>query len=87
MVSSIIDELALAIAIALGLKDVLAALLKQLAGTLRARYRATKGTEDDAPLELAARLAELAAEAARNGDILKVKQLVKAAHQLPPPKA
>lgn len=78
-------ELALAIAAALGALKAAAELFKRVASALRARYRATPSKIDDVPLELGARLAEMAAEAALNGDISKVRDLVNTAVHLVPP--
>lgn len=77
--------IAFTIAAALGLKDLVAAAFRAIAAKLRAQYRATPSTADDVVLEAGARLAELAAGAAQNGDLQAVKDFVMKALHLPQP--
>jgi len=76
-------ELALTVAVALGLKDLAVSLIRQLAAKLRARYRGTPDTSDDAVLEAAASLLDAAGLAARVADYDLLRDLVRRALALP----
>lgn len=76
-------EIGIAIAIALGAKDIAAAFLRALARKIRAHVKGTPSKADDRAGNVVANLVELAADAARRGDLDKVREFVLAAAALP----
>ncbi len=80
-------KIALAFALAFGLKDLVVRIGHEIARAIRKHVKGTPSKADDAVGEVAARLVDMATDAAERGDLAQLAQVVTSAIHLPPPAA